>query len=165
MGEIIGEQPLAGKMTFRRDHFRHKWVLYGHCINNQTTFFYIGVCRLVDLYNFDNAYRNTLWRQTVKEDTLVTVSVLASTDSEIDAHNALRRMYDEARPPANVSGYQLSRQTVVTCIAGDNINKTYASATEAALQNGISAGALSNHLNGRRGYDNIRGMKFKRGLA
>lgn len=165
MDGVNSEQPIAGRMTFRRDEFAQKWVLYSHCLNHSQAIFYLGVCRLVDLYDFSNAYRNSLWRQTVKDDTPLTVSVIASTDNENDAIRALRRMYDEARPPANVGGYQLGRQTVVTCVQGDNAGKTYNSATDAALQNGISPGALSNHLNGRRGYDNIRGMKFKRGLA
>ena len=164
MGDISGEQPGAGKITFKREQFGEKWILYGHCINYQTTFFFIGVCRLIDLYDFSNAYRNSHWRQTVKEDTPLTVSILASTDSEIDAHKALRHAYNEMRPPANVSGYQLSRQTVITCLTGENAGMTYESATEAAKKNGISAGALSNHLNGRSGYANIRGMTFKRGL-
>ncbi len=142
---------------------RELLCIYAHSIPPYDKFFYIGLSKLNEVYDFSDAYRNNFWRATVKEDTQVRITLLCISINIIDCNQQLRRMINEFRPEANIKGYAVTGSTMITCIQGVNAGASYPSQLEAAQKNGITPGALSNHLNGRPGYDTIRGMKFKRG--
>ncbi len=161
---IESEQPTAGYIIFPMKKFQDKWVLYAHYLHPATEIFFLGTCRLRDLYDFSECFRNSRWRKMVNYETPIKVQVLASMDNPIDANKALRMMYDQFRPDANVNGYMIGGKMIISCTEGENAGKTWETSNQCAIENGISAGALSNHLNGRIGYDHVRGMKFKRGL-
>lgn len=153
----------AGYIALTVEAFREKWCVYSHCLDPSTEIFYLGFCKLPEVYKHADAYRNSYWRQHVTDQTVIRVTVLATMDNPIDAQTALRQLFNECRPEANVKGYLQSRKTTVTCVEGANKGSTYESITECALRNGISQGALSNHLNGRPGYESVLGNKFMRG--
>lgn len=142
---------------------REMHCIYSHSLPPYNAIFYIGVCKLRDAYDFADAYRNTHWRATVRDNAPVRVTILATTLNIIEANQHFRSLFNEMRPEANVRGHVISGKSLVTCITGQNAGTVYSSQHEAAERNGITPGALSNHLNGRVGYENIRGMKFVRG--
>lgn len=162
---MIVAEPNAGSLKLSLREYRDKWCLYSHSIAPFKETFFLGICKLSDVYKFVDAYRNSHWRKTITADTIFKTSILATMDSVVEAQTALRTMFNEIRPECNIKGYQYSGRMHVICIEGENKGVTYKSAAEAALQNGISPGAMSNHLNGHAGYLTVKSMKFQRGIT
>lgn len=142
---------------------REMHCVYSHSLPPYTDIFYIGVSRLRDVHDFTEAYKNSYWRAVIKEDTPIRITILGISMNVVECNQHFRALYDQLRPIANVQGFVQFGKSLVTCIAGPNVNVTYSSQLEAARYNGITPGTMSNHLNGRPGYENIRGMKFVRG--
>lgn len=127
--------------------------------------FYAGMCRLYDVYKYPDAYRNTHWRQTVTDQTSIKTTVICTSLDINECYHRLHEFVRVVRPICNVNGYMTYGNIVITCVEGPNAGKSYTTQEECARMNGISQPTLSNHLNGRKGYLSVRGMKFKRGLA
>lgn len=127
--------------------------------------FYAGVCKLADVFRYPDAYKNTYWRATINDQSIIKTTVLATSDKINDMYHELAFFNRNiGRPTANAKGFQQSGTAMITCIEGPNAGKTYLTQERCAIENGISQPALSNHLNGRQGYQMVRGQRFKRGL-
>lgn len=142
---------------------REMHCVFSHSLPPYTDIFYIGVCKLRDVHDFSDAFKNTYWRATVKDDVSIRITILGISPNVIDCNQHFRALYNQFRPIANIKGYVIAGKSLVTCVQGTNAGQTYSSQFEAAERNGITPGAMSNHLNGRTGYEHIRGMKFVRG--
>lgn len=145
------------------DELRDLWCVYSHAIPPYDTLFFVGVSKLRDLYDFTDAFRNNYWRMTVKNETVVRVTLLGASISVPECNQHMRALIEQFRPVCNIKGYAITGSTMVTCTQGANAGTSYSSQLDAAEKNGLTPGAMSNHLNGRKGYEVIRGMKFKRG--
>lgn len=126
--------------------------------------FYAGVCKLCDVFKTPDAHRNTHWREMITDESMITITVLATSDRIGELYSELSFFVKNIRPTANIKGYVAATRTVITCLEGPNVGKTWETQERASIENGISQPSLSNHLNGRKGYERIRGMRFKRGL-
>lgn len=155
----------SGEISATMIEVRDKWCVYQHTFFGEDKPFYIGVTKLREVFNCRDAYTNTWWTAHVVDNTEIKLKVLAICDTAAEAHNYQRQCYNRLRPIANVEGYRSTGRVMITCVEGPNKDKTYLTITEAAHKCGISQGALSNHLNGRPGYESIHGMKFVRGLG
>lgn len=154
-----------GSISLTLGEFTENWCLYSHTLPPSTAIFMLGVCKVNEVYKFIDAYRNSYWRANVQPETKINVRIIATFPGMIEAQTALRMAFNEIRPEANIKGYQRTGRTTVMCIEGENKGKVYPSASVAALENGITPGAMSNHLNGRHGFFSIKNMKFQRGFS
>jgi hypothetical protein len=152
-------------LTLSVDQMRKSTCVYAHYVMPENTLFFIGVCKLTDVYRHPDAFRNHHWIETVKDDTVIRTVVVQTSLQPIDCIRYQNILVKQYRPICNVVGQRIAGRFVITCLEGPNAGKTYTTTTQAAYENGMSQPTLSNHLNGRRGYETVRGMKFKRGLA
>jgi hypothetical protein len=162
------------KIAFTTEAVREHYCFYVHEILSSFTettddkageIFFAGVCKLRDVLMCPDAYMNSCWRETVNDSTIIRATIMSSSEREADMFNELSGFVKTYRPHANVRGFQTTVRAAITCTVGPNAGKSWQTQERAALENGISQPSLSNHLNGKRGYENIRGMKFKRGIA
>lgn len=152
-------------ITLTAEELRTAYCVYVHnLMPDNVNPFYIGVTRLSEAFRHQDAYRNHHWITTVKDDSIIQMAILRSFPLEIDAHRHASKMVQQFRPICNVVGFKVSGRHAITCIQGPNAGTTYGTVTEAAERNGMSQPSLSNHLNAVRGYETVKGMKFKRGL-
>jgi hypothetical protein len=139
-----------------------------HCVythsmkmeDGSTDTFYIGVVTLKNVMEFPDARRNTLWRQITRRYRKFTMKI-EYTGNYQDC-KAFGDVLIVARNPAcNQHGIapESIRGTPVRCLAN---GQEYLNARDAAYQNNISISAMSNHLNGRPGYERIHGKVFER---
>lgn len=126
--------------------------------------FYVGVCKVADVLRYPDAYKNTHWRANVTDASRIKTMIVATSPQVAECYKHLQFIVTNYKPICNTLGYQAAGKSVITCISGPNKGTTYLTQEECARLNGISQPSLSNHLNGRDGYANIRGMTFKRGL-
>lgn len=151
-------------ITLTIEHHREHQCLYVQKLMPSGEIFYLGICKLSDVYRCPDAYRNTYWRKTINDNTLIQTTVISTSSEYGSLYNQLNEYVKLWKPIANLKGYQQSSlPSVITCVEGDNAGQTYQTQQRCAEANGITQPALSNHLNGRPGYDTVRGMKFKRG--
>lgn len=143
---------------------RDCYCLYMHRIAQSTDIFYIGVCKFDQVFKCPDAQANTHWNSSVTEDTIVQTNIVATSASLMELHSLQSKLVKEHRPICNIKGYRQAGRTIITCTQGPNAGRTYATVTEAAQKNGLAQPTLSSHLNGRPGYETVRGMKFKRGV-
>ncbi len=152
-------------ITLRVEQMRTAWCVYSHhLLPNDREVFFIGMTRLLDVFQHKDAYHNHHWVNTVKETDVIKTIIIQTSLDKNDCYRYQSNLIRQFRPIANVQGFKITGKNVITCTQGPNEGKTYGTVTEAAERNGISQPAMSNHLNGRKGYEMLRGMKFKRGL-
>lgn len=151
--------------------FRTQFCLYAvfttieHYQNkeNPTAPFYIGVCKLSEVMRLPDAWRNTKFQELRDEHTIM-INIMETCSNETELHARRSAMVKQFRPLANITGYSnVNSRAVITCIEGPQAGVTYRNQTEAAQRNGLSQGAISNHLNGVPGYEIVRGCRFIRG--
>lgn len=148
---------------------REHQCVYSHHIPDMSkpgewTLFYIGCCKLCDVLKSPDAFKNSYWRSLINDGIALKITIAFTSDSYIECNTMQAQMIAALRPIANTQGFITSGSAVVTCMVGPNTGKSYATQQLAAIDNGISQPTLSNHLNGRPGYEIVRGMKFKRGM-
>ena len=134
----------------------HTWVIYFHDVEGLTI--YIGMCKLIDLYTCPDVRSNAEWYKLTDGKT-VTVKPICQTDNYAECKIEWTRLVGMFRPRANLYSRVKRIRARVRCI---DTGVEYDNASDAALRNGVSQSALSNHLNGRVGYDTVHGLRFER---
>lgn len=132
------------------------WVIYFHNVDDITV--YIGMCRLADIFNPQDVRNNAEWYKLTAGKT-VRVIPIYQTDDYAACKVQWVKWVHQYRPRGNLFSQMARRRARVQCV---ETGAEYDTATEAAHKNGISQSAMSNHLNGRFGYDKIHGMTFRR---
>lgn len=127
----------------------------------KNTLIYVGVCKLREVYLCPDARKNSSWAAYITAEFIIETRVIFTSSDISECYNEHGKIIREQRPYCNVYGARVSGQTVVTCI---QTGKTYATATQAALNEGVSLSALCNHLNGKVGHNTVKGKTFRRGL-
>lgn len=148
---------------------RDAWCVYAHMVmdkdcgqpmNNDNIVWYvqfIGVCRFTDIVSPTDCRKNNEWHKRVAPFIIRTQVLALGTEQACFLHASKERA--KYNPPCNMHGYQSTRGQRVRCIT---TGEEFANMTQAAQHYGMSISALSNHLNGRKGYENPHGMKFER---
>ena len=153
--------------------FRTQYCLYAvfttieHYQNkeNPVAPFYIGVCKLSEVFRLPDAWRNTKF-QELRDEHSIMINIMETCPNETELYARRTSLVKQFRPLANITGYsQVNSRAIITCVEGPQVGTTYRNQTEAAQRNGISQSAISNHLNGVPGYETVRGCKFTRGAA
>lgn len=144
-----------------REHF----CVYAQYLDGSAEdIFYVGVCKFADVYKYPDAYKNTHWRATISDASRIKTLIVATSPLVAECFKQATFVITNYKPICNMKGYQAAGRTIITCTQGPLIGQSWTTQEETARANGVSQPALSNHLNGRQGYIEINGMRFKRGI-
>ena len=118
---------------------------------------FIGSARLIELYAFPDAQRNTEWLRRVTPDTQLIVTVLYLGDKVECWNEASRLSLTEPRPICNRLGLNMHGSSrPILCSNGQR----YETQTEAAQALGINQAQLSQHLQRKPGFKSVKGLTF-----
>ena len=134
-----------------------QFCAYLHIV--QGVVMYAGSCEFRALLEAPDARRNRLWRQKVGMLSRVTVKVVAIFDMQYEAMNYARQLVQSHKPYCNIHGEFTQSTGRVRC-TDDGLE--FDNAATAARFYNFAPGTMSNHLNRRKGYMTIGGMKFER---
>lgn len=143
--------------------FPVQWCVYEHHLSDPTTgrddHIYIGVCKLVEVYHFPDAKRNSEWTTRVTPQSVITIKIIQTGD-RADCINERGRMLSVTRPVCNMRGFDyIGRSTGVFC---NENGMLYESQSEAAKALGLHQARISGHLAGKPGYARVGGYTFRR---
>lgn len=124
------------------------------------TLIYVGCCRLRDVYLCPDARRNPQWQTLITEAIPVELRIIATADHQYECMKLASELVGRHRPYCNMYAAAHAGKAIVTCVT---TGKSYPTSAEAAINEGVSTSALSNHLNGRPGYKSVKGKMFRRG--
>lgn len=136
------------------------WCVFTHSIGNR--------CIYIGFDKTDRALNTNLIRDIAKWQDEVTanggtinIAMFQQYDTREQAQDAWRQALQVLKPVCNIHRGQRShiRQSRIQCM---NDGNTFDSAAAAARSYGIAPSTMSNHLNGRQGYDTIHDRRFKR---
>ena len=140
---------------------REQWVCYTHhSLPTETTppiLLYVNACQLGSLFNMTEPQRNSEWARYVPPGAEIVVRIeLIGTLTE--ARGKQRQILDAMRPICNMRGHDMAGNSVIRSSAGHEW-ATQAAAAE-ALQ--TTQSQISKVLNGKPGYNTIRGLTIWR---
>lgn len=144
-------------MIYRPASVTRTWVVYNHTYGGQV--FYIGCCKLSDLYTPPDALSNSEWRIFVTSSMLISVDVVEMFDNVEMAKITHFNMVTQQKPYCNLKGKTYNRRTSVRHI---DTGEIFDNASIAAETFGISRQAMSKHLNHRPGYNTVNKQRFER---
>jgi hypothetical protein len=157
--------PQTSRIVDFMGDFHEKWCVYEIWTYNEAETrdecIFIGVCRLVHLFNFPDARRNTEWPKRVTQRTVITVIIRASGTAP-ECYNERGRLFStmQPRPICNAQGFDTHGTT--TRVICNETGQTFETQTDACATLGINPGRLSQHLNGRPGARTVNGYTFRR---
>lgn len=133
------------------------WCVFGHySVGGQPI--YYGYCKLEHVLNTKQFETGVEWYNTVIETGgQIIISILSLHNSEqsaADAKNAKLMTYTPASQGDSFRG-----RGFIRCI---DTGMYFSTAGAAARYNDMTSATMSNHLNGRAGYDTVRGLRFER---
>ena len=137
------------------------WCVYSHTIlyDEGPKVMFVGLCKLRDVLKSPDARRNSVWREHVAHEQSVKLDII---DIDIDETKMFKKSLGLIRthkPHCNSVGNTDPYLNAVRCITDGNV---FPSASAAARFYDITKSTMSNHLNGRDGYPQIRNMTFER---
>ena len=149
------------KLNYDMSNVATLWCVYTHTVNyaEGAKIMWVGTCLLKECLNGHDARKNKAWRQHIAPLTDVTVDIVALTVNQPEAYTEMARISRTERPFCNVQGERDRSYGQVRCVEDGN---TFVNASQAASFYNISTSALSNHLNGRKGYTSIHTLHFER---
>lgn len=122
-------------------------------------FLYAGVEQIGRATETLQLSRRDTWKNAVRDNGWnLTIEIASTHVTRADAENGLVRAL-ASRPTAPLISSRKSTSQAVRRVGTEDV---FASQGEAAIAYGISVGALSNHLNGRKGYETVHGLTFER---
>lgn len=141
------------------DEFKSDWCVYTQK-SSDGNLIWVGVAQLSKVYGFADAWLSPLWRGLMDGGGMaVSVDIIYTCQFEYMAHN-WRASY--MREPGNSPICNpLQVKAIKRGIRCKETGIVYVNNKEAAAANGITQGALSNHLNRRAGYESVRGLTFE----
>jgi hypothetical protein len=147
------------------DAFPKLWCVYQHIINSPSGNMpvYVGICRLHDVFEFPDARRNSSWLEIIGRSGLAfEIKIIATSEHKFECFRHANDLVRSSQPYCNVNGMQIGNsKTSVTC---NETGETFATASRCAAAEGISASALSKHLNGQAGWATVKGKTYRRGV-
>lgn len=150
--EIIDEQRI--NFIFQID--RNKFAVYLHRIALTKEVIYVGFDRLSEVYNLRSVANNEVWKKKVAEvGGVVQVELIGLFQQKIDAMVFARDMRTIHRP-ATMGARNIRRQ-----VRRIDTGEVYSGSLAAARAHNISQGAMSSHLNGRKNYSTVHGLRFE----
>lgn len=124
--------------------------------------FYIGCCKTTDLLISPDARENSVWLQFVQPGSIVQIEPISHHSTMIEAHQELSRLLSSMNPQPDCNRFGKPVRRGTTRIKNIDTGDIFENANQCAEHYQLSRGALSNHLNKRKGYDTVHGYRFER---
>ncbi len=135
---------------------RNKWAVYVHRAIPMGPVIYVGFDHLSEVYSLRSVANNEVWKQKMKESNgVVEVEIIGLFQQKIDAMIFARDMRTIHRP-ATMGARNIRRQ-----VRRIDTGEVFAGSLAAARAHNISQGAMSSHLNGRKNYSTVHGLRFE----
>lgn len=122
---------------------------------------YIGHCKLMEVYAFPDARRNSQWPIVFAGKVLV-INILAVSPVELETLNYRYNAIQAQRPHCNVNGFERQSLTAAVAIECIETGERFPTITAAAIAHGVSQSQLSNHLAGRKYFHRVQGRTYRR---
>lgn len=118
---------------------------------------YVGCSTMRDVFNLSDVRHNEAYEKARGGSAkgYISITIEGIFKHKVDAMLHAQRLRWFYRPTAHGSKYKSNR---VQCIETGVIYPNQRAASEAV---GVAYGSMSMHLNGRKGYETLRGMSFK----
>lgn len=151
--------PQQGRFIASLNQFNQAYCVYEHRTIEEKIIF-IGVTLLVDVFTFKDARNNSEWVKMMKADTYICCNVLAISENERECWEMQRRLVREHQPHCNMRGFY-SRHGLLPIVC-DQTGERFRTITEVVRAHGVSASALSNHLNNKPGFRSVKNRTYHR---
>lgn len=147
----------------------HHFCVYFHCSTIDNKCFYVGsgtYSRAFDVIN-----RSQDWLDWYREERKIIVMIIETFDSMEAARRSEKVYIQIIRPMLNIHHNKepseqpaiiRRKRGIVTC---DQTLMYFTSISAITQIMGISGSAVSNHLNGKKGYNRVHGYTFTRGIV
>jgi len=142
----------------------------GYCVyshRNSNGVLWIGRCLTRELLAFEDARANRKWVETVLFDQSVFTVIESFEPSELEANRTAFRLIGQYNPICNreytptPGAYERASPQRSRVMCNEN-GATYQSAAALAKATGVTASYVSSHLAGRKGFEKLKGLTFKR---
>lgn len=118
---------------------------------------YIGTCKLVDVFMFPDARRNSEWLRLINAKSNLRI-VITHIGDKNDCYNQHVNSVSHYRPHCNMRGHIASHTQKIRCIETGEIFNTQ---TEIVKTHNVSTSAVSNHLAKRPGHNTVKGKTYE----
>jgi len=148
-------------INFDMSKIDHLWCVYSHTIiyDEGPKVMFVGLCKLRDVLKSPDARRNSVWREYVAREQSVKLDIFYVGVDETKVFKKSLGLIKTHKPYCNSVGNTDPYLNAVRCVTDGNV---FPSASAAARFYDIAKSTMSNHLNERTGYLQIRGMNFER---
>lgn len=157
----IATTPQQSFVVAKTHEIGRLWCLYHHH-DVDDVLSYIGVCKLIELFQCPDARQNSEWIRRFGDNEAVVIKLQMTSTDEILCNNARFRQVQELKPICNMIGYSYhGAKMKITCI---ETGETFASISECARVHCLTQSALSNHLNNKPGHKSVKGKTYRKGV-
>lgn len=140
------------------DELKKTWMVYNVIIDTQKV--YIGLCRYNQLLQMPDAYRNSAFREIIKKNKNITITLNGSFNDHATAEEFLKIQLAQCNCYANINGIDdISKKSVIIC---NEDGLRFSSISEAARYYDIDRTMLSKHISNDVKYKHIRKRTFKK---
>lgn len=157
---LMPGQPQDARIVVTHGEAHTLWCVYEHWIfsADEWTIYYVGSCRLRDVFDTPDALRNT-WFAKLTKGTITAIRVVQTAPDEITVLNHAVKLGRALKAPCNLYGGQRSPFHRVRCVETGIV---YNSANECCKSMGIAQSALSQHLRRMSGFKTVKGHTFEK---
>lgn len=134
------------------------------CADTNGVIQYVGVSLLSKLFTLEDAYNNSEFSRIFADIySSIEIKCVSLTTIEGEALAEARNLIRTHAPHCNLRGfYQRPEYQSVVC---DQTGEIFHSVRACATAHGLSASALSNHLNRKPGYKTVKGKTYRRQIV
>ncbi|RUW55586.1 hypothetical protein EOA32_00780 [Mesorhizobium sp. M1A.F.Ca.ET.072.01.1.1] len=135
------------------------WCLYHHH-DATDQLAYIGVCKLLDLFQCPDARQNSEWIRLFGANEGIIVKLQLTSLDEVTVNNLRFRQVQELKPVCNMVGFSYAGAKMrIIC---NETGEEFESISHAARVHCLSQSALSNHLNQKPGHKSVKGKTYRK---
>lgn len=162
---LMPGQPQDARVFMTHGEGHNLYCVYEHWIftapnatsEPEWSLFYVGACKLVDVFNTPDALRNTHFAKLTKG-AIVSVCVVMTAPDEVTVLNEASKRGRSYKAPCNLYGGQRSPFNRVRCI---ETGVVYSSANACCAAMNIAQSQLSQHLRRMAGFKSVKGHTFE----
>lgn len=136
-----------------------QWVVYSLYDGRTAVIKYIGCCRLTDVFKIPDARANMTFDDHFKPDTPFMLHIISGFDNRAGAIAAQSKAISQYKRPVMNRYSAMTRHAFIKCVTTGEV---FSNAQECCREHSLSQPALSNHLNGRPGYNAVKGRQYIR---
>lgn len=166
MPNILPQTEISGIHTYLTLTFSVKETKDFYCVYEQAfpetpnAPFYIGMCRLQEVYVFPDAKNIDIWSKMITEKPVIQHTIVFVSINKIECQNHRFRLIKNKSPYVNINGK--STQKDFGQIYCNETRETFNSIQEIINIYGGAASAYSMHLRELPGHKTVKGKTFRR---